>query len=164
MVIRTNLSPDRREEAEMKRKEQLRLSQKWKETHVCSSPLSVPMERHALAEWQQKADGSQQYFSQQYMQKTAITNRQHWQDNSINRIKPYPPDQRKQVVVLPQPPINHQNLQNCVISLHPRTLWCAWDLLSGKADFKIHQQIIIFLLQATKTSVSSWCLLPFIWR
>lgn len=62
VVIRTNLSSDRREEAEMKGKEQLRLSQKLgvrrKENHVFfSSPPSVPVERNALAEWQKRAAG-----------------------------------------------------------------------------------------------------------
>lgn len=55
----------------MKGKEELRLSQKLgmvrNENRVYSSPPSVPMERNALAEWQKRAEGSKQYFSQQHM-------------------------------------------------------------------------------------------------
>ena len=119
VVIRTNFSSDGREEAEMKGEEQHRLSHKLgmgrKENRVFSSPRFVPMERSALAEWQKKAEGSQQYFSHQHVHEAAITSRQPSQDNSIHRIKPYQAEIKGNRLLLPQPPINHQSMQSCVI-------------------------------------------------
>ncbi len=59
--------------------------------------------------------GHSSIFPKQHMHNAAITGRQPQQDNSINRFELYPPHQRKQVVIVPQSPINHQNMQNCVI-------------------------------------------------
>lgn len=115
MVIRANLSSDGSEEAEMKAEHQPRLKPKAenvvkKESRVFfSSPPSVPVERDALAEWQNRAEGSLQCFffppltTVCHHRQAALTRQQNQASIKGTRL------------LAAQPPIRHQNMRNRVI-------------------------------------------------